>query len=93
MEDNFAGKVDECLLNRVVKYCLRIIGTAKANHLGNGKAGGWGEEGWEGGGRKDGREEERGKEGGGKKGGGWWLSGCCGSVSEHWQLKPEVSWV
>ena len=25
--------------------------------------------------------------------GGWWLSGCCGSVAEHWQLKPEVSWV
>ena len=24
---------------------------------------------------------------------GWWLSGCCGSVAEHWQLKPEVSWV
>ena len=23
----------------------------------------------------------------------WWLSGCCGSVAEHWQLKPEVSWV
>ena len=22
-----------------------------------------------------------------------WLSGCCGSVAEHWQLKPEVSWV
>ena len=25
--------------------------------------------------------------------GGWWLSGCCGSVAEHWRLKPEVSWV
>ena len=25
--------------------------------------------------------------------GGWWLSGCRGSVAEHWQLKPEVSWV
>ena len=24
---------------------------------------------------------------------GWWLSGCCGSVAEHWRLKPEVSWV
>ena len=24
---------------------------------------------------------------------GTWLSGCCGSVAEHWQLKPEVSWV
>ena len=24
---------------------------------------------------------------------GWWLSGCCSSVAEHWQLKPEVSWV
>ena len=24
---------------------------------------------------------------------GWWLSGCCGSVAEHWQPKPEVSWV
>ena len=24
---------------------------------------------------------------------GWRLSGCCGSVAEHWQLKPEVSWV
>ena len=24
---------------------------------------------------------------------GWWLSDCCGSVAEHWQLKPEVSWV
>ena len=24
---------------------------------------------------------------------GWWLSGCRGSVAEHWQLKPEVSWV
>ena len=24
---------------------------------------------------------------------GWWLSGCCGSVAEHWWLKPEVSWV
>ena len=22
---------------------------------------------------------------------GWWLSGCHGSVAEHWQLKPEVS--
>ena len=20
---------------------------------------------------------------------GWWLSGCCGSVAEHWWLKPE----
>ena len=20
---------------------------------------------------------------------GWWLSGCCGSVAEHWRLKPE----
>ena len=19
---------------------------------------------------------------------GWWLSGCCGSVAEYWQLKP-----
>ena len=25
--------------------------------------------------------------------GGWWLSGCHGSVAEHWRLKPEVSWV
>ena len=25
--------------------------------------------------------------------GGWWLSSCCGSVAEHWRLKPEVSWV
>ena len=25
--------------------------------------------------------------------GGWWLSSCRGSVAEHWQLKPEVSWV
>ena len=25
--------------------------------------------------------------------GGWWLSGCRGSVEEHWRLKPEVSWV
>ena len=25
--------------------------------------------------------------------GGWWLSGCCGSVAEHWRLKPEVYWV
>ena len=24
---------------------------------------------------------------------GWWLSGCRGSVAEHWRLKPEVSWV
>ena len=24
---------------------------------------------------------------------GWWLSSCCGSVAEHWWLKPEVSWV
>ena len=24
---------------------------------------------------------------------GWWLSGCRGSVAEHWLLKPEVSWV
>ena len=24
---------------------------------------------------------------------GWWLSGCCGSLAEHWWLKPEVSWV
>ena len=24
---------------------------------------------------------------------GWWLSGCCGSVAEHWWLKPGVSWV
>ena len=24
---------------------------------------------------------------------GWWLSGCHGSVVEHWRLKPEVSWV
>ena len=24
---------------------------------------------------------------------GWWLSGCHGSVAEHWRLKPEVSWV
>ena len=23
---------------------------------------------------------------------GWWLSGCRGSVAEHWRLKPEVSW-
>ena len=21
------------------------------------------------------------------------MSGCCGSVAEHWWLKPEVSWV
>ena len=21
---------------------------------------------------------------------GWWLSGCCGSVAEHWRLKPGV---
>ena len=25
--------------------------------------------------------------------GGWWLSGCRGSVAEHWQLKPKVPWV
>ena len=24
---------------------------------------------------------------------GWWLSGCRGSVAEHWWLKPEASWV
>ena len=24
---------------------------------------------------------------------GWWLSSCCGSVEEHWRLKPKVSWV
>ena len=24
---------------------------------------------------------------------GWWYSGCCGSVAEHWRLKPKVSWV
>ena len=24
---------------------------------------------------------------------GWWLSGCRGSVAEHWWLKPEMSWV
>ena len=24
---------------------------------------------------------------------GWCLSGCHGSVAEHWRLKPEVSWV
>ena len=24
---------------------------------------------------------------------GWWLSSCCGSVGDHWQLKPEVSCV
>ena len=24
---------------------------------------------------------------------GWWSSSCHGSVAEHWQLKPEVSWV
>ena len=24
---------------------------------------------------------------------GWWLSSCCDSGAEHWQLKPEVSWV
>ena len=24
---------------------------------------------------------------------GWWLSGCCGSVAEHWWLKPELFWV
>ena len=24
----------------------------------------------------------------------WWSFGCCGSVAEHWRLKPEeVSWV
>ena len=23
---------------------------------------------------------------------GWWLSGCHGSVAEHWWLKPGVSW-
>ena len=23
----------------------------------------------------------------------WWLSGCRGSVAEHWRLNPEVSWV
>ena len=21
---------------------------------------------------------------------GWWWSSCCGSVAEHWQLKPGV---
>ena len=21
---------------------------------------------------------------------GWWSSDCCGSVAEHWRLKPEV---
>ena len=25
--------------------------------------------------------------------GGWWLYGRCGSVTENWRLKPEVSWV
>ena len=24
---------------------------------------------------------------------GWWLSGCRGSMSKHWRLKLEVSWV
>ena len=24
---------------------------------------------------------------------GWWSSSCRGSVAEHWQLKPEMSWV
>ena len=24
---------------------------------------------------------------------GWSSSSCCGSVAEHWQFKPEVSWV
>ena len=24
---------------------------------------------------------------------GWLLSGCCGSVAEHWWFKPEVSLV
>ena len=24
---------------------------------------------------------------------GWWLSGCYGSVAEHWWLKPGASWV
>ena len=24
---------------------------------------------------------------------GWWLSGCCSSVAEHWRLKPKVSWI
>ena len=24
---------------------------------------------------------------------GWWSSGCRGSVAEHWQLNPEVSWI
>ena len=23
----------------------------------------------------------------------WWLSGCQGSVAEHWCLEPVVSWV
>ena len=23
----------------------------------------------------------------------WWSSSCCGSMAEHWRLKPEVSWV
>ena len=23
----------------------------------------------------------------------WQSTGCCGSVAEFWQLKPEVSWV
>ena len=24
---------------------------------------------------------------------GWWLAGCRGTMAEHWQLKPDVSWV
>ena len=24
---------------------------------------------------------------------GWWLAGCRGAMAEHWQLKPDVSWV
>ena len=30
MVDNLVEKVDECSLNRGVKYCLRTIGTTKA---------------------------------------------------------------
>ena len=93
MEDNFAGKIDECLLNRVVKYCLCIIGTAKANHpgewegggMGRGRVGGRGNkgeregEGRMGGRRKGGkREEEKGREGGRRVG----VGGCLVVVAQ-----------
>ena len=87
MEDNFAGKVDECLLNRVVKYCLRIIGTAKANHLGEregrgmgrGRVGGRGNKGEREGEGRMGERKKGGKREGGRRVG---VGGCLVVVAQ-----------